>query len=304
MISTGRPARALPTLAILAALSLALLGRGQAQNLPEQGSRKGIDWRPSGFPGVVYARFDPKGVEIPVALAELEREITKQDAAPALLARWLLYQREMAGARWDATLRTYYPDAESGPFGKPQETIELPLDEETTVTVRQDDAAEWYARITTTGDKYPPRSVSRPFILRTAKEGVIPERDQARQIVDCPYILPEELRPRVAKLTREEFRAALVASKELESASFMRLHKAYAALAKETGHPGDIYPKGVPPLPQTTPAVPPSAKADALPPLDAPPPSTIPANLGTLATIAAALVLVVLALSVFWRRSS
>ncbi len=297
MISCGR------SLAILAALVLLAFSRSAAEPLPEKGSKKGIDWRPSGQPGIVYARFDPKSVEIPVTLAELEREMNKVDAVHALLARWLLHQREMSGARWDATLRTYYPDSETGSFGDPYDRLELPLDEETSITITQDELVPWYARITATGDKVPPRSLSRPFVYRVTKDEVTEPREQARQLMESPHILPEELRPRVTKMSRAEFRAALVASKELEPAGFMRMHKAYAALAKEGPNPDDIYPKGIPPIPSTRPVVPSNAKTEPNPVLDVPQPSTSLGGLGVGAIVAAALVLVVLAMSVFWRRS-
>lgn len=301
---TPNPSSRMSLPVLLLALVLSLAGGASAQPLPETGSKKGIDWRPSGYPGVVYARFDPKSVEIPVMLAELQREIDKKDAVPALLARWLLQQREMAGARWDATLRTYYPDSETGSFGDPHPTIELPLDEETSVTVSQDPMAEWYARITTTGDRIPPRSVSRSFAYRTTKDGVVAPQEQARLLVESPYILPEDLRPRIKQLPRAEFRAALVAAKELEDASFIKLHKAYAALAKETKTPDEIYPKGLPPIPSTPLPVPSNAKSPDNPVLDIPPPSTPLGNLGTGAVMAGLLVLVVLVVSVFWRRPS
>jgi len=213
--------------------------------LPDSGTLKGITFKSTDDPEVIEAAT-ADGDSVLVLRTELTGVLRDPRVNPRDASLAIGQVPERTGRNIAALLRHHYPDAKGSAALKPFEEMALALDAGTTITLRQDDAAFGYVRVSIPGDPAREFSLSRAYIDRILSDSRLDgEYLRAREIASCEYILPEEVRARFDVLSREELQDAVIAAQPIASIPIVRLHNAYVAQATTANGgtvPAQVYP--------------------------------------------------------------
>lgn len=213
--------------------------------LPESGTLKGVTFQSTSDPEVMEARIGDADAVL-VLREELTGVLRDPRVNPRDAALAISQVPERTGRNISALLRHHYPDAKGSAALRPFEETALPLDARTTITLRQDDAAFGYVRVTIPGDPVREVSLSRAYIDRVLAESRLDgEFLRAREIASCEFVLPEALRAKYDSLSRDELQDAAIKSEGVSRIPIVRLHAAYVmrAMAANGGTlPAQIYP--------------------------------------------------------------
>jgi hypothetical protein len=235
---------------VLAALFVLFAAMGAAQDgarepLPETGTLKGITFKSTDDPDVLEATA-PQSEPVLVLRAELTGVLRDPRVNPRDAAMAIGQVPERTGRSISALLRHHYPDAKGSAALKPFEEFGLALDAKTTISLRQDDAAFGYVRVTIPGDPQREVSLSRAYIDRVLSESRLDgEFMRAKEIAACEFILPEDIRTRYDALSRDELHHAVITTEPISGIPIIRLHNAYVARATAANGgkvPTQIYP--------------------------------------------------------------
>ncbi len=235
---------------VLAALFVLFAAMGAAQDgarepLPETGTLKGITFKSTDDPFVVEATI-PQGEPVLVLRSELTSVLHDPRVNPRDAALAIGQVPERTGRNLAAFLRHHYPDAKGSAALKPFEEVGLALDAETTITLRQDDVAFGYVRVTNPKATTREVSLSRAFIDRVLVDSRLDgDYSRAKEIAQCEFILPEEVRARYDALSRDELHDAVITTEPISGIAIIRLHNAYVARATAANGgkvPAQIYP--------------------------------------------------------------